>query len=205
MSTPIREWALATVPGDNMLWKGGWGSQIMFFRDELRYLMASGLDWDEAEGLGQVISTHTSKSISLPVVEYARPDIGLRLILRDNFHDVKLSVISRKPITTSFDGLFHTTPPVEPDYTGNELADCYFEGFPDDLIFGYLSESDGRRWSAAIGGRPRVWTTIFLILRELGAVKAHVWNTKETHRAALDAEATRRKARATHTKGLTRP
>jgi len=201
MSKPIREWALETVPSDDMLWKGGWGSQVMFFRDDLRYLMGSGLDYEDAKGLGRVISTHTSKSIALPVVEYDRKDIGLRVILRDNFHDWKLSVISERPITSCFDGLFHTTPPVEPEYTGDYLSPCYFEGFPRDLVFGYLSKSDGRRWSAMPSGRHGVWTTLFLILRELGAVKPHVWNTKAAHRAQIDADTAKRMARAAAEKG----
>lgn len=38
----LRDWALETVPGDDMLWKGAYGSQIMFLRDTFGALMRAG-------------------------------------------------------------------------------------------------------------------------------------------------------------------
>src|SRR6185369_7381601 len=100
------------------------------------------------------------KSVKLPVYQLSRPDLGLRLILRGNFHDWKLSVISNKPIAADFTGLFRTTPPTHPKYHGNELASCYFEGFPEELVFGYYEPSDKCQWSAAIGGQQALWATV---------------------------------------------
>lgn len=187
----LQEWISAQIVADEMLWKGAWGHQVAFARDTITQLVGVGLDWWEHENIPDVISTHRSKSIILPVYEFSRPDIGLRLIARNNFYNWKLSVISGKPIEANFDGLFYTTPPVDPKYTGNELAPCYFEGFPEDLIFGYYAPSNKRKWSAEIGGDYPFYTTIFLIMRSLGCIKPSEWNTEATHRKQLDDKSAR--------------
>lgn len=190
MKQALQEWINSHGPASEMLWAGGWGSQVKFARDAIAPLVGAGLPWDECR-VAHVISTHCSKSINLPVYEFARPDVGLRLIARNNFYDWKLSVISEQPIAADFDGLFATTSPVEPEYTGDPLASCYFEGFPEELVFGYYGESDKKRWSAEIDGDHAMWATCFLICRSLGIVKAHVWNTEKAHRAAIAAQGTR--------------
>lgn len=182
-----------------MLWKGAFGEQVMFIRDTLAALVSVGLDYEDRV-VPQVISTHRSKSLTLPVVSLDRPDLGLRLILRNNFYNWKMSVISERPIVADYGAIFYTSPPVEPTYTGNPLADCYFEGFPADLIFGYLSENP-RRFSAEVWGDYQLWTAIYLTLSAVGAIKPLIWSTKVSHRAELDAQEARRNARAVREKG----
>jgi hypothetical protein len=184
--TTLQEWISNQVVADEMLWKGAFGEQVSFIRDSLTPIVCWGLHYSLNEQAATVISTHTSKSIRLPVVQIARPDMDLRLIVRENFYNWKLSVISSVPIEVNFDGLFQTTPPVEPDYTGNPLASVYFEGFPENLVFGYYAPSDKKTWSAEIFGDHRLWTTVFLILKSLGVVKPMEWNTRERHKAELE-------------------
>jgi hypothetical protein len=169
-----------------MLWKGGWGRQIMFVRDDLCGLVSWGRRGPRIRA--HVISTHTSKSIALPVYRLARPDLGLELYLRDNFYNWKLSVVSTQPIVADFSGLFHTTPPIDPKYTGDPLHSVYFEGFPKELVFGYYEPSDKRRWSAEIHGDQALWATLFLLMRSVGAVQPSRWNTPETHKAEMEAD-----------------
>ena len=59
-----------------------------------------------------------------------------------------------------------------------------------DLIFGYYEPSDRQRWSAQLGSREELWTTLFLVMRALRVIKPAVWHTPESHRAAM-AEETR--------------
>lgn len=193
----LQAWANAQTIGDDMLWKGSWGNQIQFFRDNIAQLFCCGIDYEDQASHCTVISTHRSKSIILPVYKLHREDYGLTMVFRNNFYNWKMSVISERPIITNFDGLFHTTPPIEPDYTGNELADCYFEGFPHEYIFGYYSELESyrKKFSAEIWGNQPLWTAVFLMLRDLGIVKAAEWHTKESHRKELDEQTARRKAR----------
>ena len=164
----------------------------MYVRDVLAGKVGCGLTYKQykAMDVAQVISTHRSKSAVLPVYLLQRPDLGLRLILRNNFYNWKISVISEKPIVEpAFEGLFHTIPPIEPDYTGDPLHPVYFEGFPEDLIFGYYSTSDQKKWSAEInGGNEAIWMVIHLIMRGLGAVKSLTWHTRESHAKQLKEE-----------------
>ena len=178
----LQDWINRQTVDDEMLWKGAFGSQMVFIRDTLAMLVRRGLSYEQFNDVQvTVISEHRSKSIVLPVVSLERKDIGLRLILRNNFYNWKLSVISDKPIIANFDGLFHTTPPVEPDYTGNPMNPVYFEGFPKNLVFGYYEDSELRdRWSAEIHGDYAVWTTVFEIMKSLGTVKPFVWATRST-------------------------
>lgn len=139
-----------------------------------------------------VISEHRSKSVRLPVYSITREDMGLQLTLRDNYYNWKLSVSSKVTIEVDFSGLFFTTPPVEPDYTGDSLHSVYFEGFPRDRIFGYYSDNHCQ-FSAEIHSDNALWTAIFLMMRSLGVIKAFEWSTRESHRKSLDADSERSK------------
>ena len=183
---PLIEWALAHPVPDQMYWKGDADNQIRFVWKSLAPLVGKGFSYEEVQQLITVIATHRSKSIDLPVYRLERSDLGLQIILRDNFYNWKISVISERPITADFSGLFYTTPPIDPDYTGDPLHHVYFEGFPKDLVFGYFEESDGKKWSAEIATNEILWTTVFLIMRSLGAVQPLKWRTKESHRAELE-------------------
>jgi len=171
--------------------------QANFVIENLLPLVNAGLDWEDYHRECFVIGEHTSKNMQLPVYEIRREDLGLRLVMRNNFHDWKLSVESSSPIVPSdgvFSALFFTVPPIEPEYTGNELAECYFQGFEDEDVFGYYCQ-DHRRWSACIDDDFRLWTTIFLIMRDVGAVPTMQWRTKESHAAEIEAARQRAAAR----------
>lgn len=182
-SIPLQEWVEGHTVHDEMLWKGAFGNQIMFVRDRLVPVFGAGLSYEQQQAVATVISTHYSKSIKLPVYQLTRPDLAI--VLRNNFDNWKMSVLSETPIQPVFAGLFYTTPPVEPEYTGNPLSSVYFEGFPKDLIFPYYSQSDGRRWSAEIPVNEALWTSVFLIMRSLGHVKPLEWHTRESHHREL--------------------
>lgn len=187
--TDLQAWISEQVVGDNMLWKGAFGYQMKFIRDDIKPLISTGLEYEDSKTVATVISTHRSKSIVLPVVEMQRRDLGLRLVMRHNFYNWKLSVISERPVEADFGGLFHTTPPVEPDYTGDPLGPASFEGFPAQYIFGYYA-TDRRRFSAEIWDDNGMWTACFLFMKALGAVKPFVWGTRaaaEEQRKAREA------------------
>lgn len=182
---PLHQWIKENQPNDEMLWKNAAGRQMTFVRDNLNPLLQNKLKRAERKDI-QVISEHRSKSIILPVYVLERED--LKIILRYNFYNWKMSVICGKKIDANFDGLFHTTPPIEPDYTGNELASVYFEGFPEDLCFDYYESTDKKVWSAEISNDQMLWTTVYLILKALGYIESMKWRTKKSHRKELDAD-----------------
>lgn len=195
MKIPLQDWydAWRAVHAETTLIyvskdsHGPYLPQVHFVRDELANLVWAGAPRRDRSCVN-VIGEHTSKSVRLPVYSLERSDLGLRIVLRYNYYDWKLSVISNdRPIKSDlFPFLFHTTPPIAPDYTGNELAPCYFEGLPKELVFGYHADNAGC-WSASLEERA-LWTTVFECMRSLGALTPHIWHTRESHRALLDAE-----------------
>lgn len=108
--TTLQEWAASNPVGDEMLWKKGAEYQTEDFGRVGEIFRCD----------PEVVSTHTSKSITLPVVEFRRGD--LRMICRNNFHDIKVSVWSPRPIDHDLWGL---TAFVGDGY----LNPVYFEGF----------------------------------------------------------------------------
>lgn len=189
MNIPIDEWMRTHPIGLEKLWKGAAGDQLEFVRDVIaRSLMGKELTLDDFQrrNVCTIISEHRSKSIKLPVYMINRPDWGLCLVLRNNFYNWKLSVISKQPIMSFFDDLFYCHPPRDEDYTGDCLHPVYFEGFPEDLIFSYYGPSDKKTWSAEIRDNHRLYMTIVLILRALGHTQCLRQTTEEEHLTALE-------------------
>lgn len=185
----LQSWANANEPGKEMFYAQGFWNQVMFLRDDVAGVLSSGLGaYSKIEG--RVISQHRSKSVNLPVVAFVRPDLELRIVLRNNFYNWKMSVSSKAPIEADFTGLFIESPPLEPDYTGDNLSHVYFEGFPREEIFGYR-KSDSLKWSAEIHSNFDLMTTLFLIMRGLKQVKPLVYTTRATHKIQLDEESKR--------------
>jgi hypothetical protein len=180
MNEPLQEWfnnQRENTPDEMYYKKASW-SQIMFARDKLCGLISAGIeDYEKRRDVVTVISEHKSKSVRLPVYSFDRPDIGLRIIARDNFYDWKISVISDTPIIADFSGLFHTNPPIDPEYTGDPLHSVYFEGFPKELVFGYY-ETNQSKWSAEIGNDYELWAVLFLIMKAKGQIKPFMWSTR---------------------------
>lgn len=89
-----------------------------------------------------VRSTHSSKSIVLPVVELGLPKIGLKIFARDNFYNTAFTVESENPII-GFN---------ESNISFEHLNDCYFEGFARGNIPLYGScEENNKKFSGFSG------------------------------------------------------
>jgi len=113
----------------NMRWRNAARSQMRDWK-----VLAADLEFaSDAEFKTGVVSAHTSKSIDLPVVQYTIPDLGLTLTLRDNFHNVKLSVKSDRPLTLDDKALELSAP-------NTPISSAYFEGFPGN-VYGSYSEN----------------------------------------------------------------
>lgn len=96
--------------------------QCMFFRDIIGYGLIDNYNLRKEP---KVISTHVSKSILLPVIEFSAFDGDLRLIVRDNFHDFKTTVLSKYSIDSDFHGIL---------IGGEKTSKVYFEGFDPNLV-----------------------------------------------------------------------
>lgn len=159
---PFSDWYRQNPVGNNMLWKGAAEDQFGFVRGPLSNLFM------RRPKEVQVVGEHRSKSIPLPVYLLERPDVGLRVFLRDNFYDWKMSVETDVDFDVRFDGLFRTSP----EGTGNELHPVYFEGFDRSWVHGYYDQRETKRgsWSASVHSNEKLWTALFLMLREVGGL-----------------------------------
>jgi hypothetical protein len=183
----LREWIENHPVPDEMIWKGAAEHQMNFFLQEIMPLFSAGFSKDanlyrtSKEPSCQVISTHHSKSIELPVVMFNRPDLNLTIIIRDNFYNIMISVISSlKPIVADFDNLFITDGEVDEEGYGGYLHPVYFEGFPEKLVFSYYARNNFR-FSAQIGSREVLKQVINKILACFGIPKQLSWTKEKPH------------------------
>lgn len=101
---------------ENMVWKNHAESQMIFVRDTLAQRLL--------HTTANVISTHYSKSIKLPVYEIVFN--GITAILRENFYGWVISLKSEKPL------LLEETL-IKTDDGG--MNQCYCEGFKEELVY----------------------------------------------------------------------
>jgi hypothetical protein len=169
------------------------GQQIMRIRDNIAGVFGA--------TSAEVISTHRSKSVELPVYRLTNDRLKVRAYLRDNFYNIKLSIDSERPVNADFTGLFETAHTHEhDDYSGDDLASCYFEGFPESLVFDYYGHTDGRRWSAQLRGYESLWTALFLIRRSFGDIHRIESNGDVDHTREMDRDTALRLIRERKTK-----
>lgn len=100
----LQEWAVANAPSKDMVYYDGYWDQIMLIRDRITHMIFGSRY--EGEPNIEVVSTHVSKSINLPVYSIKIPNLQIELILRGNFHDWKVSVLSEHPVDCDFHDLF---------------------------------------------------------------------------------------------------
>lgn len=130
----LQEWINQNEPENKMIYKDVFVDQIFFIRDEIPFIFASSyLKHSEIKNNIQVISTHTSKSIKLPVYQITLPDICF--ILRNNFHDWKVSVSSDFDIKANFNNLIY------PDQIINHI---YCEGFKREWVYGPYNNNQSK-------------------------------------------------------------
>lgn len=152
-------------------------AQVHFVRDTLGGLFWSDIPYDArpiatpraSKESAWVIGEHRSKSVRLPVYSLERPDLGLQVVLRDNYYNWNVSVVSEIPVAASIlEGfrLDFTSEDERAKYRPGDYWDyLFFEGFPSDLMFGPHS-LNARRFSIAIGNEFALYTFCWLLLRD---------------------------------------
>ncbi len=137
-------------------------AQVHFVRDTLAGLLWADVPYDtrpqstpreECKETAFVVGEHRSKSVRLPVYSLERPDLGLAVTLRDNYHDWNVSV-SQERATADLRG-----------FPLNDLTYCFFQGFPEDRRFGTYA-ANPLRFSMCLGSMHEVYTLLWLLLRE---------------------------------------
>jgi hypothetical protein len=155
MNDKLQDWFMENKPDDKLIYKDDLARQIMFIRDTIIGLLAR--SYEEYNGIqeaARVISTHTSKSVNLPVMEINWN--GWTFRLRYNFHDWKVSVHAPykfKDIEIDFMKLFDPTV---------KINSAYCEGFEDSWVYGPYSENK-REYTIEIGDNVQLYVYFWII------------------------------------------
>lgn len=148
----LQAWFMQNYPDDKMIWKEAASTQVVFFRDIFFEMFP-----DQVEVV-EVISTHRSKSIDLPVY-HVKLKNGIDLIFRDNFHGIRISVES------PFDIHLHSEITAQLLF-GNSIEEqvheCYCEGFKREWIYGPY-KLDKKKFTAEIYSTKYFHTFVFLL------------------------------------------
>jgi hypothetical protein len=123
--SPLHAWALNNEPSDEMNFKKAFWDQIFAVRNTLAEMFK-----DRLKEI-RVVSTHTSKSIKLPVYLVTLVD-GSFFIMRDNFHDWKVTVCSRTPVILNTAVL----------RCNEQINPIYCEGFEEQWVLGPYAKSN---------------------------------------------------------------
>jgi hypothetical protein len=132
-------WCRVNEPEDKMIYKQGYWEQIIFVRDRLPNIWYEG-GKDTCDSIRyniNVISTHRSKSIELPVYEIRIPRYNLVFTMRDNFYDWKISVESKQLLDLDFMNLFDQD---------EKINSIYCEGFPENRVYISYNDSINNKW-----------------------------------------------------------
>lgn len=157
---PIQEWMNAMALGDEAWFKSIPGQQAIRMRDSLAPLF-NRYDHDRTEEIGgYVVSTHTSKSQKLPVVEFQNELLLVRY--RDNFHNNIISVeISDDAMLAGPEPRFYDL--FDPDH---EVHDCYAEGFDKSWVHGSYNADPHHKFTVEVTGlKEAAWAFMWILTR----------------------------------------
>lgn len=154
----VSAWSRVNYPENTLIYKDAFYDQIKFVRDVISdKLIFADKNWNEHEE-PQVIGSHSSKSVKLPVFKITREDRGIEFILRCNIYDWKISVCSKTPLDFDFMGLFDKDTVVSP---------YCCEGFPKDKVYGSYSQ-DHSKFTVEFTSEYNVYVFFFLLRNYLG-------------------------------------
>jgi hypothetical protein len=151
----IHEWAMVNKPSEEMHYERAFWEQIQFIRNITPSILMPDIPYDEARDRLVVISTHGSKSITLPVVEIRLPEVTLTI--RNNFYDWKVSVDSSFPIMCDFLNLFDQ---------GKEWTWAHCEGFESSRIHGCYKNSK-RKFTVELQDNFQMYTFMYILAQYL--------------------------------------
>lgn len=125
----LRRWANENQPSREMLYHDAFRQQIGFIGDRIAGLLSR--THEECCDLVDVVGSHRSKSITLPVYHIVLRQDGAQFWLRNNFHNWNVSAQSARPLCCDFLDCF--------DDTGSYL---FMEGMEDKRFGSYAIGPD---------------------------------------------------------------
>lgn len=148
----VTAWVRVNEPSEKLIYGKELGPQVCFVRDALAPIFYDSWKEYEKEPV-MVISTHMSKSVTLPVYRLYITKYNLEIIIRANFYNWIISIKSEKPLDFDCMGLFDTK---------KVISSNYCEGFPEENCYGSY-ESNHSQFTVDITSRYDVYTFFYLL------------------------------------------
>ena len=161
----------ADETSDSMNYKSAMSRQFVFIRDTFSFDL-----FNEKLVSLEPVSTHTSKSVKLPVYKAVLKD-GTTIIARCNFHDWKVSIWSPRELEFP-KSLFHRG-------GSDKISELYCEGFIKEWVLDSY-ENNKKEFTVELpSGEHYMWTFLFLLNEQIPAVDAGESDDKGTEVAIL--------------------
>ncbi|MFB5622471.1 MAG: hypothetical protein ACE5RH_00580 [Nitrosarchaeum sp.] len=149
----LQEWINHNEPKNEMLWKDAFYDQVLFIRDKIPSIFATSYEeYELIKNNIEVISTHTSKSILLPVYNIILPN-KISFTIRYNFYNWKVSVISPIELECDFGNICN----IEENIDG-----VYCEGFKNEWVFNSFLQNK-KQFTIEIYDKYRLYTFLWII------------------------------------------
>lgn len=154
VAVDLLTWMRVNEPKNEMLYKAGYWDQTVFVRDIISDLLYSSYEeWKDNPVM--VISTHVSKSITLPVYHIYLKEYNTNIIMRCNFYDWKISIDTPYKIT-GIEDFFEEEKPISP---------CYCEGFKVSQVFG-MHKNNNKKFTIELPDDRYLVHTFFYVLKK---------------------------------------
>lgn len=179
----LQEWANANEPSEDLIYKEGYWGQIIFVRDKVIGVLSKNYnEYVKIRDSAEVISTHTSKSVRLPVFQFQIAN-GTIFTMRYNFHNWIVSVNSPNDVNIDFADLF------DPEQV---VKSVYCEGFPKELVYGSYSNNKQKFTIELLPGNYYIFVFFWLLSHKIcNSIKEENDILKKRISKALDMAANR--------------
>lgn len=165
--TKLRSWFEAHIPEEKMIFKKPWIDAYSFWDYHILPLFSNA--WNESYDLDafhedinqriEVVGEHWSKSILHPVLKITYKDVIV--VIRYNFYDYNIAVISPKPLTLPISTLFESR---EQQYM--------HQGFPEKYVVDGRYETNKCEFMAYVDNHYKFYTFMFLLKQEIDRVNS---------------------------------
>ena len=145
----VTEFMRLNINDESLFYKSGANNQMYFVENVFSNQLLG------AEAF--VVSTHRSKSCLLPVYAIKMYN-GIKIIMRNNFHDWVLTIMSPKEISIPNDLVYGL-------HGDNDITPVYCEGFKKEWVFGYKTENF-KNTTVYVYDNLRLFTLLYLLNKE---------------------------------------
>jgi hypothetical protein len=124
---PVRKFFVDHSVKSEMIYNDAALRQQTIFEELAWILGSSPTSHDNVSAEMEIVGSHRSKSISLPVVKISLPNNSF-MIIRGSFHNFAVSIVDSQPLNEAvLRALAAET---------DKCSSAYCEGFPPDMVFG---------------------------------------------------------------------